>query len=414
MPMIFLFYFFYSIFVTKIPLKLVLQRFGFFLPKSNKKDKVIWIHAVSAGEINACIKLISLFTEKKVYKIFLSTSTPTGYNTAYRINNPNVLVFYTPIDYPFAISHLIYKIKPIMLILSETELWPNMIIICKKKSIPIVQINGRIEDLSYKNYLKLKSVTKYLLNKFSVICVQNEKEKKKYLSLGTDINKLKITGNTKYDYALSNLVKIERKNFRKNLQINEKDIVILFASTHQGENEILIDIYKRLIKKFENIKIIIAPRIPEKRKIIISYLNDLGLSYSLRSKNEIFNKNIFILDTIGELFQFFSFSNIVIMGGSFSSNIGGHNIFEPAFFSKPIIVGPYNFSIQNIFLEFKNNKAIIESSKENLFKNLINLITDEKLRKTLGKKANILLYDGMGASKRTYNILMNILSNKKF
>lgn len=381
------------------------EKFGFFsLPKIDKKS--LWIHAVSVGEVVAVSKLIRELSSR--YEIILSTITDTGQKVAQdRFKDYNVKIVYMPFDIPCAIKRTLKHFNPVAVVLTETELWPNLIRLASK-NIPVILVNGRISDRSYKGYSKIKFFMKPLLKKLSLICVQEEEYKEKFITLGADKEKIHITGNMKFD--------IELKKIKFPWESAIQRPVILAGSTHAPEEEIILDAFLTLNI---NSTLIIAPRHPErfeevetliKRKIAesdressFSKLTEMTQAFSLYS-----SVCIILVDLMGILGCLYRLCDIAIVGGSFIPH-GGQNPLEPAYWSKPIICGPYMDNFPFIE-EFLRQKACIMIDKDSLPMAIKELIENSELRQSMGNKAYQLFLSKSGATEKTIKLIELALS----
>ena len=220
------------------------------------KTNWIWFHAVSVGEINAIWPLLlEIHNDYQIYPIMVSTTTKRGYEQAKKlIKNKDITLFYFPFDLPNILTKLLNLARVKIVIIAETEIWPITLLSCKKKDIPVVLINGRLSDKSFKRYSLFKPFVTYIINLFTTVIAQSKSDGSKFKSLGLRDEKLKIYGNIKFSSLNTNLA-------TQNQNINYNNLVkIIFASTHKGEDEIAISIYKQLINEYPNIRLIIAPR----------------------------------------------------------------------------------------------------------------------------------------------------------
>ena len=342
--------------------------------KPELKEKVIMFHAVSVGEVLSLEKLIQQ-THRTFpdYSIVLTTGTKTGQELAHKKYSQIAdYITYFPFDFPYAINNFLNKINPNMVIIAETELWPNFAIQCKKRNIPLVIINGRISDSSYGSYRLLKPFFKPVLNLYTKIYTQSELDNERFIALGNKPENTSVMANLKFD--------IEKVDADIDLQKNDYKIFIA-GSTHSGENEIVIRTFSELRKKHSNLKMLLAPRhmerIPEIEKILQNY----NFSVGYRSKNENFSdKDIIILDTFGELKKCYAISDIAFIGGSFNKT-GGHNPLEASIYNVPTITGPNIKNFRDIYgiLTRANASKLVKNEKE-LFDTLDTLLSNnEKL-----------------------------------
>lgn len=383
------------------------EKFGFF--KENEQIETfkpkIWIHAVSVGEVSAVSRLIKELSSK--YEIILSTITDTGQKIANeRFKNCNVKVIYMPFDIPFAINKALKHFKPLAVILTETELWPNLIRIASKK-MPVILVNGRMSDKSFNGYSRIKFFIKPLLERLSLLCVQEEQYRDKFLHLGAEKQKIQVTGNMKFD--------IELKEIHYPWENSITRPVILAGSTHEPEEEIILDAF---LKLNINGTLMIAPRHPERfeevenlikrkiadsnREISFSKITEIPSLHSSQSLT-----SIVLVDQIGILGSLYRICDIAIIGGSFIPH-GGQNPLEPAYWRKPIISGPYMHNFPFIE-EFLKHKACIMSDKTSLPEILRELIENSELRQTTGNKAYQLFISKSGATEKTLRLLNRLI-----
>lgn len=339
--------------------------------KPDFKNKVVMFHAVSVGEVLSLEKILkqtkASFPE---YHIVLTTGTKTGQELANKKYSEMLdLITYFPFDFPLAVNNFLNRVNPDMVLIAETELWPDFAIQCKKRNIPLVIINGRISDASYGSYRWLKPFFAPVLNLYYKIFTQSNLDNERFISLGNKPENTQVMANLKFD--------IDKPEADIDLEKGENKLLIA-GSTHSGENEIVLRTYDKLKKEHKSLKLIIAPRhmerIPEIEKLLSGY--DYKTGY--RSKNNTFSDNdIIILDTFGELKKAYAISDIAFIGGSFNKT-GGHNPLEAAIYNVPTITGPNIKNFRDIYgiLTRANSSKLVKSEKE-FFEVLKLLLSDE-------------------------------------
>lgn len=352
-----------------------LRRLG-ILPKGLNLDKPFWIHAVSLGE---AISLRGLIGElRKCYpakQFVFSTVTPTGNKIFREIAREGDLVTYLPLDFSFTVKKVIDKVRPNLFIIAETEIWPNLITYLGKKNIPIVIVNGRISDASLKGYSAVRLLIAPILNKVRLFCMQSDADAARLKQLGFPGDKIKVTGNMKFDQLNPG----RGAGCREKLGLSPQEKLFLCGSTHPQEEEIILSVYKNLLKKFSGLRLLIAPRHTQRSGEILKLANGFGFCCVEASKinpQNLSAKPVFILDTVGNLADFYAAADIVFVGGSLVKR-GGHNILEPAGAGKPVIFGPQMFNFRDVARIFLDNHAAImvksakelESAVEELFNN---------------------------------------------
>ena len=389
------------------------ERFG-LLPhlKDVGKLRPLWIHAVSVGEVLAVKdfigKIKSEFPERK---IVLSTTTKTGNDIAKKVLPRDVDKFYFPLDFSFTVKKTLNTINPSSVLILETEIWPNLIIELSKRNIPVAIINGRLSDKSFKGYKKIRFFMKGILERINLFCMQSVEDAERIKKLGAPQERVKVTGNMKLD------IKTFPEPFDKSeLGIKEGDELLVAGSTHKGEDEIVLDIYKNLLDKMPNLRLLIAPRHIDKADVIKKIAEEKGFKALLRSsvkKGHTGKKEVIILDTMGELSRIYSLATIVFMGGSLIKR-GGHNLVEPAIFKKPIVFGHYMFNFRDMAKLFLERNAAREVKDENaLFDTLKSLFEDSEKRALLGQNARKIIEDSKGAIQKNTNVLASLLGGAR-
>ena len=368
--------------------------------------KVIMFHGVSVGEINAIEKLIK--KAKEVFadvKIVVTTGTNTGQEIAHKKLDDTVdLVTYFPFDTPSCVNRFLDNIKPDVILIAETEIWPNISVECKKRGIKLCIINGRISDRTYQSYKKLKFFFKPLLNNYYGIYTQSSEDLEKFLSLGTNSDTTKRMNNLKFDITAPKV----------DFNFNKSGRVLLCASTHSGEDEICIDVYKALKEKHDDLKLIIAPRHLTRIDEVETLVGESGFTYGLRSEGieSMADIDIMLLDTMGELGKMFAYSDISFIGGSFNKT-GGHNPLESIIFSKPVISGPSIHNFKDIYAIIKNAKAgFVVNSKDEFINISSKLLSDAHYYSEISNAGKAVFESQQGALDFVISVLKNELLQK--
>ena len=334
-------------------------------------SKIVMFHGVSVGEINAIEKLVK--TARQTFseiKIVVTTGTNTGQEIAHKkLGEVADLITYFPFDTPSCVSRFLDKINPDMIFMAETEIWPNFGRICKQKGVKLFIINGRISDRTYGSYKKLKLFFKPILNNYSGIYTQSTEDMNKFLSLDTNPKTTQRMNNLKFDITAPTV----------DFNIEKCGRILLAASTHSGEDEIVVDVFKNLKQKHQDLKLIIAPRHLTRKDEVELIVGESGFTYDFRSNNvsSMENIDILILDTMGELGKMFSFADISFIGGSFNKT-GGHNPLESIIFGKPVISGPSIHNFKDIYAIIQNAKAGFVVRNQQEFENIANLLLSDR------------------------------------
>ncbi len=325
----------------------------------NADDKVIMLHGVSVGEVIALENLAKqIKTTFPDYKLAVTTGTKTGQEIAHKKYAQIAdYITYFPFDIPKCTDKFLTKLHPNVVLIAETELWPNFANSCKKNNIPLFIINGRISDSTFTTYKLAKLFFKQVFKNFTAFLMQSKEDADKILTLGANKDKISVMGNLKFD--------IQRKE--ADIDLGQKDYrVIIAGSTHKGEDEILLEVFKNLKKEFNDIKLLIAPRHLQRTSNVIELIKSTEYNYGLRSQNNSFiEKDIIILDTLGELSKMYSICTFAFIGGSFN-NTGGHNPLESVVYNKPAISGPSIHNFKDIYeiLGRTNAGKVVKSANE--------------------------------------------------
>lgn len=382
-----------------------MEKLGFFQTPLLKKAKTIVFYGVSVGEVIAIENLIKKTREKfPQINIVLLTGTKTGQEIAHKkLGETCNFISYFPFDFPFCIKNMISKLKPNAVFVAETELWPNFANIMKKKNIALYIINARISDRTYKSYKKLSFIFAPILKKYTAIYPQSKQDSDKLVSIGANPQTTAVMGNLKFDIKVPDISTLA---FNKNLQ----DKIILAGSTHSGEDEIILNVFAELKKEISNLKLMIAPRHPERKEKVFELIKNTGFNCSKRSENADFSSNdIILLDTMGELGKFYSVCDVAFIGGSFNKT-GGHNPLEATIFSKPVVSGPsiHNFKDIYAILTSSDSGKIVKTEEE--LKNSLNkLLTDESFYQKASKDCENVFEQNKGALDFVLNVLQTIV-----
>lgn len=389
-----------------------LERYGFC--KNKVKPNGILVHAVSVGETIAAIPLIKALQQKyPQLPITVTTMTPTGSERVKSLLKDSVSHVYLPYDLPGAIKRFLKTTKPKIVIIMETELWPNLISQCYKQKIPLIIANARLSERSAARYGKLGKAVKQLFSKISMVAAQNQQDGERFVSLGLPADHLAITGSIKFDINLSNEQRQKINQLKQQWQL--KRPVLIAASTHSGEDEIILTAFKKLLLKHANLLLILVPRHPERFKTVEKLISDNGFNYLKRSTNQIPTEQTQIVlgDTMGELVELYAMADIAFVGGSLVKQ-GGHNPLEPALHHIAIITGEYFFNFQVICEQLIEAQGMIvcTNSADDLYSTIDRLLNDNSRRVQLGENAYLVLKQNQGALSRLLAVINHYLNIK--
>ena len=374
-----------------------LNKIGFYSYKQNDKPTVIF-HSVSVGETNAIKELAKRYhTLHKDENIVITTTTKTGQEIA-KIAFKDIAeqVTYFPFDFCFSVISFLNVFNPSKIIVAETEIWPCFIFLSKMKKIKIYTVNGRISPHSYNGYKKIKLFIAPILNKYEKLFMQSQSDAQRLIDIGARNEKVEVMGNLKFDVS-TNLTEENILKYKEELK-TEGYRIFIAASTHTGEDEIVIRAYKKLKEKHTDAKLMIAPRHPERFEEIYKLMEHEGLKCDKRSNKADFNSSdVILLDTMGELAKLFSITYIAFIGGSFTQT-GGHNPLEACIWGKPVISGPIVFNFKDVYKIASEKKcAVIVNTKEELEVEVMSFYDNALKYKTFSANAKIIFEENKGA-----------------
>lgn len=371
------------------------------LYKTPKLSTPIIFYGVSVGEVLAMENLIKKTKETFPNQdIVVMTGTKTGQDIANKkLKDYTDFITYFPLDFPIFINKMLKKINPKAIFIMETELWPNFANITHKKKIVTCIINARISDRTFNSYKKLKFIFKPILQKYTGIFPQSEQDKEKFLELGAKTESVQTMGNLKFDIKKPQTIEFEHDY-----------PIIIAGSTHSGEDEIILDTYCKLKKDITNLKMIIAPRHPERNEYVYNLMLSSNYTVCKKSNNDNLNDNdIMILDTMGELGKMYSICDVAFIGGSFNKT-GGHNPLEATIFSKPVISGPCIHNFKDIYAILSNeNAAKIVQNKLELLSEFQNLLNNKEYYNNAVKSCKTVFEKNNGALPFVIDIIKTIV-----
>jgi len=402
----------------------IYQRLG-FLSQNGKnaliKGNLIWFHAVSVGEVQASFPLLDQL--KQLYpdnNFILSTTTATGQKVArtkYE-NDPKITVIYFPLDF-FHIFHSIFKKFDIrLIIIMETEIWPNFLMEAYRHNIPVVLVNGRISQKSYSGYSKLRGLFNECTKSVKFFCMQEQTDADKLIGLGIDRDRVKVTGNIKYDTSLK--IEINRKicdSIISRLGWDSSTPVLVAGSTHHGEDEIMLDVFNQARRKVDGLKFILAPRHPERIQEVEKLIRDHNFNYIKKTdldKSGTISKTIdvILLDTMGELRHIYSIATVAFIGKSMIAPGGGQNILEPASLGIPVVFGTYMDNFREVVKKMVEAEAgIMVNNKSELIETILNLLLYKSIRDKLKENSIGAVKSLQGATLKTLSYIGNILNH---
>ena len=384
----------------------IFTKLGFYDIKLDHNKQTIFFHAVSVGEVNAVEQLIKstrqAFPEAN---IVLSTTTKTGQEIAHKKLEKTVdAITYFPFDFFFSVNAFLNSVKPDKIIIAETEIWPDFVYLAKRRNIPVYIVNGRLSPHSYNGYKKFSFFFKPVLAQYKGIFMQTQGDVERILNVGADPEITKFMGNLKFDIKPTmNAQQITE--LANSIKLNGARLIVA-ASTHKGEDEIVLGAFKTLKSEFPDIKLLLAPRHPERYEKVTQLLEETGMAFGKRSQGDTFeNNDIIMLDTMGELMKMFSISHLAFIGGSFS-NTGGHNPLEANIWGKPVVSGECVFNFKDIYAYLtQTNAAKLSSSEQELTEDMKKLLCDCDFYKKACEDTHKIFDENSGAVEFVINVL---------
>ncbi len=389
------------------------ERFGCFSPERVKELEAfhgaVWIHAVSVGEAVVALSLLRAWREKQPERKFIiSTTTTTGQELVRSQAPDNTAVIFCPIDFLWMVRRALNVLKPSMLVIFETEIWPNLVIETRRRGIPVALVNGRMSDHSVRGYRRARCFFGPLLRQFNLLSVQTEADAERYLSVSPKANVV-VSGNLKFDQkAPADLADAGYDAVFG----SGNHLILLAASTHPGEEELVTETYLRLKKEIPDLKLVLVPRHVERAGDIAEMLTRLGANFVRRSAGTPSEGTVDVLlaDTTGEMLKLMNGADLVIMGKSLAGHDEGHNLIEPALLSKPIVTGHVLRNFRFILKVLLQENAVATVTRDaELYDQLHRLLSDETLRKELGERAGQAIRRHAGAAERTISALEKLL-----
>jgi 3-deoxy-D-manno-octulosonic-acid transferase len=386
------------------------QRFGRNYPELI--GGCIWVHAVSVGEVQASVPLVRILTKRFPNRhLLITTVTPTGAACVRLLFGDSVLHCYTPFETPDAVVSFLDSIKPDVALILETEIWPNLYHECGHREIPLVLVSARISLKSVNNYRKFLPLFRQTLSHGIVIAAQSEADAERFRMLGAAPERIWVTGNIKFDVQLpetlqSDGAKLRRDNF-------EGRYVWVAASTHEGEEELVLHAHKIIQKQFPDAMLVLIPRHPERFRNVASSLHKGGYKFISRTDGLPCTSDIeiYLVNTMGEVPLFYAAADVAFVGGTLVP-VGGHNLLEPASLARPIVTGPHLFNTQDIADKFERDGAsIVVNNAGQLGAAVADLFADDVTAKDIGDRGFEIVGQNGGSLSRLLRIVEPILGN---
>lgn len=370
------------------------------LIRSRFATRPLWVHAVSVGEVQAGAILIrALLKQYPDRPILVTTGTQTGAQRVRALFGDSVQHAYLPFDMPGAVRRFLERARPLAGIVLETEIWPNLFREAHRRGIPMLLASARLSEKSVRRYTRLRSLARAALRDVS-IAAQTQTDAERFVAIGADPARVTVVGNVKFDIDVADEIKQKGLAIRREQFANRP--VWVAASTHDGEEEIVLNAHRKLEARMPDALLILVPRHPQRFADVKGLLESERIAYVARSEAQPVRNDtrVLLVDTLGELLMFYAAADVAFVGGSLVP-IGGHNLLEPAALSRPIVIGPHNFNAPDIAELFLSRSAAVQvDSADALGEQLATLLASEQERMSLGAHANEILGQSRGALAR--------------
>ena len=395
----------------------LLQRIGWVVPQGwGFQEKVLWIHAVSLGEVSAIVPFVmTLHQRHPAIRIIVSTITETG-REAVRQRLAGIATHcFLPLDYPWIVNRFITSLNPIGFVVVETELWPNLLRALSRRAIPSVIINGRLSSRSFSRYQWIRPFMRQILSTVSLGLLQSGRDERRFVELGASPDRMHRTGNMKFDLTMNGGSVSHPSLERSAFGVSEDERLIVAGSTHPSEEEILLNSYRDLIGSFPNVVLMLAPRHIERSDVLVRTIKAFGFPVLRRSllldeiPQEVTGPRIILLDTRGELAQVYGLAFMAFVGGTLVP-VGGHNLLEPPAWGKPVCFGPYTDHCQEVAeLLIESGGGLRVRNGQELTETFIKGMQNQDWVAHIGLSARKVIDDNQGVVERNVDLVERVV-----
>jgi 3-deoxy-D-manno-octulosonic-acid transferase len=376
--------------------------------------EVIWVHAVSVGETRAAIPLLRAL--KATYPqsaLVLSNVTETGHAIARGIKEVDLCLFF-PFDLSWVVRRALTQIKPSLIVIVETEIWPNFVRLSHQSDIPVLLVNGRISDRSYPRYRRARWLLRPILEQFSSFCMQSEQDAERIRGMGAPVDRVEVTRNLKFDMQTTIPDSAAVASLRRALHLSASSSIWVAGSTHAGEEEVVLDVYRQLVEEGRDILLVLVPRHPERCRGIAELLDGRDFPFVLRTAVETSARlltpgEVLLVNTLGEMLQLYAVADLVFVGGSFVP-VGGHNVLEASLLKKPVLFGNYMHNFKEISqLLLAAGGGIQVTDAFELTNTIRHLLDNHDAARSMGESGHALLEANAGATEHTMAVINRLL-----
>lgn len=376
----------------------------------------LWLHAVSVGEVNLLAPLLARWEALHPdWDCVISTTTQAGYQLARKKYAPR-LVVYCPLDFTWAVREAVSRIRPALLVLTELELWPNLIAAAKRSGAKVAVVNGRLGERSFRGYRRIPWLARRVLALLDLVAVQNEEYAERFRALGARPDTVRVTGSIKFDGALTRRDAEPVRRLAELAGIGPEDIVFLAGSTQDPEEALALDVFERLALEFPQLKLILVPRHPERFNEVAALLDHRRISWQRRSqlvardsvasaRDGVAGYKVVLVDAVGELGHWWGTAQIAFVGGSLTRR-GGQNMIEPAAYGAAVSFGPNTWNFRDVVSQLLDQQAAIVVQDGCELESFVRrCLTDPAFTAKIGRRAQQLVLTQQGAADRTIGLL---------
>lgn len=381
----------------------------------------IWVHAVSVGEVLSVLPLIKQIRQRWPGRpLFLSTTSRTGQELARKNRRRLAGVFYFPLDWKFAVRRSLDQVRPGLILILETEIWPNFLHECRQRKIPVCLANGRISDRSFRKYRRFRRWLPWAVSLFDCCCMQDPVDRERIIFLGAPPDKVEVCGNLKYEIEPPRQLHSRLARFRSLMQLSSTPFLVVAGSTRRNEETPVLGAFRSLQRECPQARLLLAPRHPGRCAEVEQLLTSQAFRFVKRSEmsdmvipeDGIPPAEVILLDTLGELPVLYALADLVFVGGSLIP-WGGHNLLEPALFKKPVLFGPHMNNFREMARHFMKAEAgIMVQNEVELGERFVELFRDGVRRRRLGSNGYRIIQANQGAGARILDRVARVLSEK--
>ena len=386
------------------------ERVG-YVPRVASDGGTVWIHAVSVGEVQAALPLVeALKARHPAVTLLVTTMTPTGSDRVRAGLGDRVRHSYLPYDLPGFVTRFLERTRPRVAILMETELWPNLVAGCRQRGIPVVIANARLSARSARGYARVDGLTRPMLQSIHAVAAQSQDDATRLIALGARAPRVSVTGSVKFDLRVSVATVEQGRALRERWGTGRS--VLIAASTHEGEDELVLDAFSQVLDRVPDCLLVLVPRHPERFETVAVLARRRGFATARRTAGpaDCSAVDVYVGDTMGELMAFYAGADVAFVGGSLVP-VGGHNVLEPASLGLPVVHGPYYFNFAEITSRLREEGAAHQvAGPRELAGTVCELLIDAERRHAMGERGQAFVQRNRGAIERVVDLVEAELS----